>query len=114
MSGELPMQPTRWSVRLPFDLQMVLFANMPIAWISQSKLLLFTFALGLAFIAPFRKRNHSHVGSWTMTVKRLESSKAARAFGGAVTSNPHQVFLLLALGNRTRQTESHSTVRIGA
>ena len=34
------------------------------------------------------------VGSWTMTVKRLEGSTAVQTFGDGVASNPHQEFLL--------------------
>lgn len=34
------------------------------------------------------------VGSWTMTVKRLEGSTARAVFGDGPTSNPHQEYLL--------------------
>lgn len=34
------------------------------------------------------------VGSWTMTVKRLEGSSATKVFGQGNTSNPHQEYLL--------------------
>lgn len=38
---------------------------------------------------------HGHgVGSWTMTVKRLEGSAATQVFGSAKASNPHQEYLL--------------------